>query len=155
MGVLALLHDRSDGALDIAHVIHGVEHTEYIHPVFGSAFNKSVDHIIGIVTVAKQVLTAQQHLLRGLGHGVFQFTNTLPGIFPQITNTGVKGGPAPGLQGPETDFVQRCSNGQHVVQAHASGKQGLVGVAQHHIGDAKWLSITHGGFPDYDWDCRC
>ena len=145
--MFSLLDHGGDGALDVAHVVHGIEHPEHVHAVFGGAFHKGVDHIVGVVAVAQQVLSAQQHLLRRVGHGLFQLADTLPGVFAQITDAGIKGGAAPGFQGPESNVVQFCGNGQHVVQTHACGEEGLMRVAQHHIGDAQRLEITHGKIP--------
>ena len=147
LGVFALFDDGGDGALDVAHVVHGIEYPEHIHATFGGALHKRIHHIIRIVTIAEQVLSAQQHLLGRIGHGFFQLADTLPGVFAQITDAGIKSRAAPGFQGPETDVVQLCGNGQHVVQTHSGSKQGLMGVAQHHIGDAQRLVITHGKIP--------
>ena len=122
LGVLAHFLDRLQGDLQVAHIVHGIEHPEHVDTVAGSPLHELRHHIIGVVAVTENILTPKQHLLGGIRHGFFQLPNTLPGIFTQIANTGVEGCPAPGFQRPEADLVQPGGDWQHIVQAHA-GRQ--------------------------------
>ena len=98
LGVLALLHHSGDGPLNVAHVVHGIKHTEHIHAVFRCTFHKGIHHVIRVMAIAQQVLPPQQHLLRRFRHGLLQFADALPWVFAQITDTGIKGRAAPGFQ---------------------------------------------------------
>ena len=56
-----LLHAR-DGLLQIARVVQRVEHAEDVHPVLAREGDEPVHDVVGIVLVAEQVLSAQEHL---------------------------------------------------------------------------------------------
>ena len=96
--MFADIFNRSQGGIDIAHIVHRIEHAEHINTVNSGTFNKFLHHVIGVVTVTQNVLPAEQHLLRCIGHGLFQFANTVPRIFTQVADTGIKRCPAPRLQ---------------------------------------------------------
>ena len=129
LGMLAHFAHGLDGCLQIAGIIHRIKHPEHIDAINRSPLDKLFHNIVGIVAITQNILTAKQHLLRGIGHGLFQCANTLPGILAQIADTGIKGGPSPGFQRPKTYLVQLFCDGQHIVQAQPGSKQGLVGIA--------------------------
>ncbi|VUS91609.1 hypothetical protein SB6408_05733 [Klebsiella spallanzanii] len=87
------------------------------------------------MAVAEQVLAAQQHLQRGLRHGLFQLAQADPRVFAEKADAGVKGGAAPAFEGAVAHVVELSGNRQHIVKAQAGGEQGLVGVAQDDIGN--------------------
>ncbi|MCY1428776.1 hypothetical protein D9M71_446730 [compost metagenome] len=146
-GALGMLADILHGlqrALEIARIVHRVEHAEHVHAIEGGTLDELVHHVIGIVTVAQQVLPAQQHLLRRLRHGLLQCPDALPGILTEIADAGVEGCAAPGFQRPETDLIELGRDRQHVLEAQAGGEDGLVRVTQHHIGNAERLfHVSH------------
>ena len=137
--MLALLFDGLERGFQVARVVHRIEYAEHIDAVDRSALDKLFHHVIGIVAVAQQVLPTQQHLLAGVGHGFLQLTDALPRVFTQITDARIEGRPTPGLHGPEANLIELGRDGQHILQAHAGGQDGLVGVTQHHIGDSECL----------------
>ncbi len=98
LGVLALFDHRRHRALDVAHVVHGVEHAEHVHAAFRRPFHEGVDHVVGVMAVAEQVLPAQQHLLGRVGHRLLELADALPGVLAQVADAGVEGGAAPGFQ---------------------------------------------------------
>ena len=65
--VLAGLLHRPDGGFQITQVIQGIKHPEYINAVLSRLGNKSLDHIVGIMAIAQQVLPTQQHLQTRVG----------------------------------------------------------------------------------------
>ncbi len=140
LGVRAVAAYRAERRFHIARVVHGVEDAEHVHAVFHRAFNKTLHHIIGIVTITEQVLAAQQHLQGGLRHGFFQLAQANPRVLAEKTNTGVKGRAAPALQRPVAHLIKRSSNGQHIIKTQAGGEQRLVSVAQDDIGNGN----SHG-----------
>ena len=141
LGMTTLLAHRTQGGLQIADVVHGVEHPEHIHSVDRCALHETLHHIVGVVAIPQDVLSPKQHLLRSIGHCLFQFADALPGILPQVADTGIEGRTAPGLQGPETHPIQLGGNRQHVIEPHPGRKQRLMGVAQHHLGDAQSFGL--------------
>ena len=97
LGMAVHLQNRFDGRFQITHIVHGIEHPKHIHAIHSTALDKLGDHIIGIVAVTQNVLPAKQHLLWGFWHRSLKRTNTLPGVFSQIANAGIKGCPTPGF----------------------------------------------------------
>ena len=61
-GMLAGLFYRLDGDAHVAQVVHRIENAEHVDAVVRSLADKRAHHVIGIMPVAEQVLTAQQHL---------------------------------------------------------------------------------------------
>ncbi len=131
---------RAERRFHIARVVHGVEDAEDVHAVFDGAFDEAFHHVIGVVAITEQVLTTQQHLQRGFGHGFFELVQAQPRVFAEKTDAGVKGGAAPALQRPVAHIIELSGNRQHIIKAQAGGEQGLVGVAQDDIGNGN----SHG-----------
>ena len=121
--MLALIQHRLERTLEVARVIHRVEDTEDIDTAGRGTLDEGIHHVIGVMTIAEQVLGAQQHLLLSLGHRFLQGTNARPGVFAQVADAGVEGRAAPALQRPEADVVQLGGDRQHVIEAHARGQQ--------------------------------
>ncbi len=114
---------RLDRGLEIARIVQRVEDAEDIHAVRGGARHEGTDHVIGIMPVAEQVLASQQHLQAGLGQGLAQLAQTLPGIFLQEAHAGVERRAAPAFQRPVADSVELGTDRQHVLRAHAGREQ--------------------------------
>ena len=145
LGMLAHFPHRLQRHLDIAHVVHGIEHAKYVDPVVGGTVHELLHHVVRVVAVSQDILPAEQHLLGCIGHGFLQFANALPGILTQVADTGVEGSASPGFQGPEAYLIEFFRDGQHVVQSQARCEQGLVGVAQYDVGNTQGAFIViHG-----------
>ena len=57
---------------------------EYVHPVGRGALHEAVHHVVRVVPVAEQVLTPQQHLLRGvLGMAALSLRSRSQGSSPR------------------------------------------------------------------------
>ena len=95
--VFAHCGHRLERNLDVAHIVHGVEYPEHIDPVGRRAFDKALDHIVGIVAIAKNVLASKKHLLARVRHRLFEFADAIPGVFPQVADAGIEGRTAPGF----------------------------------------------------------
>ncbi|VGP43818.1 hypothetical protein SB01124_04112 [Klebsiella quasipneumoniae subsp. quasipneumoniae] len=135
LGVGAVAADRLQGGLHVARVVHGVEDAEDVHAVFDGALHEAFDHVVGVVTVAEQVLAAEQHLQRGLRHRLFQLAQADPRVLAEEADAGVEGGAAPALKRAVADVVKLSGDGEHIVETQTGGEQGLVGVAQDDIGN--------------------
>ena len=124
-----------DGLLQIAHVVERVENADDVNAVFNALGAERVHHVVGIVLVTQNVLAAEQHLQLGVLHMLADGAQTLPRVLVQKTHAGIEGGAAPALQRIVADGVQRFQRGQHVLNGHAGGRLGLVGVTQDGVGD--------------------
>ena len=138
--MLAAGFDLAYGAVHVPDIVQGVEDAEDIDAVDGGALDEPFQHVVGIVPVANQVLSAQQHLQPGVGHGGAEGAEPLPRIFFQEAQTGVERGAAPDLKRPVSDGVQLLRDRQHVLGAHARGEEGLMPVAKGDIGDQDLVS---------------
>jgi len=140
LGMLAGLLHRSDRGFEVAQVVQCIEDPKHIDAVVGGLAHESAYHVIGVVAITQQVLAAQQHLQARVGQCGAQLAQAFPGIFLQVTQTGIEGGSTPHLKRPVADIVQLFAGGQHVVGAHACGDQRLVRIAQNDICD---LNLGH------------
>ena len=129
-GVLASLFYRLDGNAQVAQVIHGIENAEYIDAVVGGFPHEGAHHVIGVMAIAQQILSAQQHLDAAVRQCLSQVFQAFPRIFLEIAYAGIERGAAPGLQRPEANVIESGTNRQHVVRAHAGGNKGLMSVTQ-------------------------
>ncbi|GAR08068.1 hypothetical protein NGUA35_02484 [Salmonella enterica] len=154
LGVGAVAAHRLQCGFHITRVVHGIEDAEHVHAVFHRPLNEAFHHVIGVVAITEQVLTTQQHLQRGLRHGLFKLAQAQPRVFAEETDAGVKGGAAPALQRAVAHVIELGGNRQHVVKAQAGGEKGLVGVAQDDIGNGNGhgslREIKRGG-GDGEW----
>ena len=130
----------SDGPVDVAHVVQRIEDAEDVDAVCGGPFDEPLQHVVGIVAVADEVLPAEQHLQLRIGHGGAKRAQPFPGILFEEAQTGVEGGAAPDFQRPIADGVELLGDGQHVLRPHARGQEGLVAVAQRDVGDQNRLA---------------
>ena len=97
-------------------------------------------HVIVIVLVAQQVLATQQHLQLGVGHGLAELPQTLPGILVQVPQAAVEGSAAPALHGVVTGLVHGGQDALHIGKGHTGGHQGLVGIPQDGFSKTDFLS---------------
>ena len=125
----AVLLARLHCPFHVAGVVERIENTHYGYAVLNGLLDEFVHNVVRIVLVSEQVLTAQKHLQRSLGHSLFQLTQSRPGVFVQKTQAGVEGCAAPAFYGIVADFVELVGNGEHFIQSHAGSRLGLVSVS--------------------------
>ena len=128
------------GPFDVADIVQRVEDAEDVDAIGGGPFDESLQHIVGIMPIADEVLPAEQHLQFGVGHGGAQRAQPFPGIFFEKAQAGVEGGAAPDFQRPIADGVELLGDGQHVLRPHARGQERLMAVAQGDVGDQDGFS---------------
>ena len=122
---------RLNGGTHVLRVVQAVEDTEDVHAVLHAHLHESLHHVIGVVRVAHQILTAQQHGVRRLGGQLLERVKSIEGELPEEAQTGINGRAAPGLQCGEAHGVEDGSQLEHLLGGHASGCQRLVTVAKH------------------------
>ena len=103
--VLPIGFDPLHHGLKVTEVVDCVKNSEDIHPRFRSLVHEKTSHIIGIVPVAHQVLTPEEHGERGFLDVLLQGLDSLKGVFPQKAVQLASGGRTvqPGWDG-ETAF---------------------------------------------------
>ena len=117
--------------LQVVDVVQSVEDTDDIDAVLNSLSYEQLDEIIGVVGVAQNVLTTQQHLQLGVGHLSTDLAQTLPGIFVQVAQADIEGSAAPALSCVVAGLVDGFQHGLELLERQTGGDQGLVGIAQH------------------------
>ena len=78
--MFAALFDYRNNGLKVSIVIEGIKCTEDVHSIFAGSFHKRLGNIIGIVAIADQILTAQQHGKRRFFNVTLQRSNPFPGV---------------------------------------------------------------------------
>ena len=117
-------------AFQVACIVKSIENTDNGYAVINRTVYKFAYNVIGIMVIAQNVLTAQQHLNRGFTQMLFERAQTLPGILVKEAQAGVKCGAAPSLQSIVAGVIQLFQCRQHVADAHSGGSKGLVAVTQ-------------------------
>ena len=128
-----------DGLLQIAHVVERVENADDVDSVFNALGAELVHHVVGIVLVAENVLTAEEHLQLRVRQVRAQLAQALPWVLVQEAQAAVEGRAAPALEGIVADGVEHLTGGEHILQRHARGRLRLMRVTQDGIGDQKRL----------------
>ena len=136
----AVLLGCFQSGLDVAEIVQSVEDTQHIDAVLDGQLHELLHHIIVIVLVAQQVLAAEQHLESGVGHGLANLAQTLPGIFVQVAQAAVEGGAAPALHGVVAGLVHGGQNLLEIGEGHTGGHQGLVGITNDGFSKLDFLS---------------
>ena len=139
--VRAALQGLIDRHFNIADIVEGIEDTNDIDAVFHRLADEHANHIIGVVLIAQQVLTAQQHLQRGLGACLLDLAQALPRVFVQVAQAAIKGGAAPALQRIVPGVIQLAQDRLELIECHAGGDERLVGVTQYRFG--KLYTFVH------------
>ena len=139
------LAHRIDGHPHVLDPVERIEHPEHIDALRSGLLHEVAHHVVGIVGVAHRVGCPQEHLQQHVGHGGAQLAQALPRVFLQEAEGHVKRGSPPALQRQQLRQpvgIDRRRR-QHVVRAHAGGKQRLVRIAQRGVGDQQLGLLPH------------
>ena len=85
------------GDFHVAGVVHRVEDPEDVHAVLRGQLDELLDHVVGVVPVAYQVLAPEEHLDGRLLRRALDLPQPFPRVLVQIADASVEGGPAPGF----------------------------------------------------------
>ena len=110
-------------SVHVAHIVERVEDAEDIDAGGAGVDDEALQDIVWVVAVADDVLPAQKHHERGVGHALLQASDAIPGVLVQEAHRRVECGAAPHLDGPEADLVDPVGDREHVVCAHPSSQQ--------------------------------
>ena len=136
----ACLYGGFHGDLQVVRIVEGVEDTDDVNAVLHGLLHEELDKVIGVVGVTQNILTPQQHLQLGVGHGGADLAQTLPGIFVQVAQAAVEGGAAPALHGVVAGLVHGGQNLLKIGEGHTGGHQGLVGITNDGFHKLNFLS---------------
>ena len=87
-----------DGGFQIADIIQCIKNTDDVDAVGNRFLHKIFHQIVRIMAVTQHILSSEEHLELGFGHVFAQNTQTIPRIFIQKAQAGVKSGAAPAFQ---------------------------------------------------------
>ncbi len=132
------------GHLHVRQPIERIEDAEQIHARGGRLAHELLDHVVRIVRVAQGVRGPQQHLEQDVRDPLAQIGQSLPGTFLEEPHGRVERRPAPHLDGEQLRAGARVGvgDGQHVVGAHASRQQRLMGVAERGVGQQQLILLS-------------
>ena len=130
LNVTALFLGRVDRGLEVTGVVESVEDTENINTVCDGFLNEVFYDVIGVMTVAENVLTSEKHLELGIFNFISDFAKSFPRIFVKEAQAGVKRCAAPCFESMVTDFIHLFENGEHFLRRHSRCDQGLVRVTE-------------------------
>ena len=122
-----------DGALDISKIIKRIKNTDNVYAVINGTLYKLIHYIIGIMLVSKQILSTQQHLKLRIGQCLAKLTQTVPRIFVQKAEAGVKCSPSPAFQRIISHFIKLIANRKHLIQPHSCCSLRLMRVSEDRI----------------------
>ena len=131
----AVLLGGLDAGFQVTGIVQGVEDADNVDAVLDGQTNELIYDVVSVVTIAQDVLAAEEHLQLGVRQSSLQLAQALPGIFVQETQAAVKGSAAPAFQRIETSLVQDFASGQHVLQAHTGCGLRLMCVAKDGFGN--------------------
>ena len=86
---------RFHGAFQVTNIIECVKYADDANAVVYRAMHKFAHHVVSVVVIAENVLSAQEHLDRSLGQVFAKGTQSLPGILVQKPQTAVESSTAP------------------------------------------------------------
>ena len=135
LSVCALLLGSVDSCLEVSDIVQRIKDTDNIHTVCNSLLNEIFKNIVSIVTVAQHILTSEKHLELGVGHILTDYSQSLPGILVEETDTSIKCCAAPDLCGIIADLIHLLHNGEHLVNAHSCCDERLMSVSENGFGD--------------------
>ena len=133
LSVSSLLIGCGYCGLQVAQIVQTVENTDDINTVGDGFLYKVLHHVVGVGTVAQDVLSAEEHLQLGILEALPELSQSVPGIFLQETQGSVEGGSSPALHRMITHFIQLFYDGQHLLCGHTGRNQRLVRVSQNSL----------------------
>ena len=110
-GLSAGLHGLLYRDLEVVNIVERVENTDDINAVFYRAAHEAAHHVVAVMLVAEDVLSAQQHLELGIGHMRLYLAQSLPRVLVEKAQAHVEGCAAPALYGVEAGLVHRLKYG--------------------------------------------
>ena len=121
--------------LEVAGIVERVEDTDNVDTVCNRLLDEILDDVVGIVTVAEDILSAEEHLELGVLYISADLAESFPRILIEEAQAGVECSAAPCLKGVITDLIKLAEDREHFVGGHTGRNQGLMRVAQDRFGN--------------------
>ena len=115
----------------VARVVERVKYPDDVNAVRDRLLHEVFNHVVGIVTVAENILTAEKHLQLCFLCLCADLSESVPRILVKITQAGVKRGAAPRLKRMVPDRVKLFDYRQHFLCRHSCRRKRLVRIAKH------------------------
>ena len=128
--VAAFLLGCVNRSLKVAEVVQAVEDTDDIDSVCNGLLHEILYYVIGVVIVAEDVLSAEEHLQLRILEACAKLAETIPRVFLEEAKARVKRSSAPALYGVISDLVHLVDNRKHQFRRHSCSNQRLVRIAQ-------------------------
>ena len=126
----ACLDALINGGCHVLRVVQGIKDTDDVDSVFNGLADERTDRVIGIMTVAEDVLSSQQHLQLGVLDLGTDKTQSVPRILIQVTEAGIECSASPDFHGIVACFVHCLENAFEVRTRHTCRDLGLVGISK-------------------------
>ena len=81
LNVTFLFLGRVDSGLEVSGIVERVEDTQDVDAVGYRLLDKVLDDVVGVMTVAEDILSAEEHLKFGVLESVTEFTKSVPRVF--------------------------------------------------------------------------
>ena len=121
-------------------VIQCVVEAEDLDPALGGVLYKGFDHVVGVDSIANQVLPAEEHLERRARHSLLEGPDTLPGVIKEDPGGQIKGGAVAHVGGVEAHLVHILRDRLQALGRHSRLGLELEGIPKGGVGDSQ------GGF---------
>ncbi len=105
LSVTLLLIGSLDSCLEVSYIVKCIEYSDDIDTICDGLLYEILYQVISVMTVAQHILSSEQHLELCVGHFLSESSESLPGIFIQETDAGIKCSTAPAFSGIKTYLI--------------------------------------------------
>ncbi len=126
----AALNGLVNSRLDVSQVVECVEYADDVDAVFNALSDEKANDIVGIMLVAQKILTSEEHLQLCVRARLANLAQTLPRIFVEIAQAGVKCGTAPALERIVARLVKLGQYCLEILKGHTGRDKRLVRVSE-------------------------
>ena len=131
----ALFNGGANGSFQVPCIVQCIENTNNINTVRDRFLYEVFHDVVGIMTVAEDVLSTEQHLQFCVFNVAANGAETLPRIFVEEAQAGIKGGTAPCFQSVIADFIEVFEDREHFFRRHTGRGKRLMRVTQDGFGN--------------------
>ena len=104
--------------LHVPDVVECIKDPENIDSALCRCVYELLHNVIGIMPVAYEVLTTQEHLDGSAPQFGLQLSQAVPGVIVEKPDAAVKGRPTPGFNREETNFINSPGKRKHILSPH-------------------------------------
>ena len=138
----ALLLGCLNSGLKVSDIIQAVKNTDNINSVSDGFLYKVRNHIVRVMIVSKDVLATEQHLELCVLETGSQFSESLPRIFLQETQAGIKSSAAPAFYRVVANFIHFVNDRKHLISRHSCCKERLMRITKNGLNDLNRLFLN-------------